>query len=284
MGRRGHGSHAGAQRYRRAARARTTARGMGRLRRYGAEQFVPSQPTASVIDGIRTYCGSATTLRTYRHDDLGNLFDLLEQIHGRTEAAVTAIVTDGVFARRATRHRLARRARGAITAAASGARRSRRPAPRLARRGEDSPLASAQRGAVANQRRNRGAGSADGQVGTGTPHAGARLALPVATLGPASGSGRLRGCVVADGADERLGGGLERLGAAGGAAEDQRALQRRDGQVGEDPGAVMGMPSGSNRVTSAARHRANTLSKSALNSSSRGASSRTMVAIGQPLW
>ena len=44
------------------------------------------------------------------------------------------------------------------------------------------------------------------------------------------------------------------------------------------------MPSGWKRVTSAARHRANTLSKSALNCSSSGASSSTMVAIGQPLW
>ena len=37
-------------------------------------------------------------------------------------------------------------------------------------------------------------------------------------------------------------------------------------------------------VDEAARHRANTPSKSALNASSRGASSRTMVAIAQPLW
>src|SRR5262249_41439460 len=48
------------------------------------------------------------------------------------------------------------------------------------------------------------------------------------------------GGVVVDGADERLGGGGERLGAAGGAAEDQRALQRRHGQVGEDLAAAGG--------------------------------------------
>src|SRR3989440_8634757 len=58
--------------------------------------------------------------------------------------------------------------------------------------------------------------------------------------GPASGSGRRGGGVVVDGADERLGCGLERLGAAGGAAEDRRALERRDGQVGEGRGAVGG--------------------------------------------
>ena len=45
---------------------------------------------------------------------------------------------------------------------------------------------------------------------------------------------------MADGADERLDGGVERFDAAGGAAEDQRALERRDGQVGEDRGAVGG--------------------------------------------
>jgi hypothetical protein len=44
--------------------------------------------------------------------------------------------------------------------------------------------------------------------------------------GLGSGSGRLGGGVVVDGADERLGGGGERLDAAGGAAEDQRALER----------------------------------------------------------
>src|SRR6266496_4728636 len=55
-----------------------------------------------------------------------------------------------------------------------------------------------------------------------------------------SGCGGLGGGVVVDGADERLDGGVERLGAAGGAAEDQRALQRRDGQVGEGRGAVGG--------------------------------------------
>src|SRR5207247_7279472 len=44
------------------------------------------------------------------------------------------------------------------------------------------------------------------------------------------------------------------------------------------------MPSGSKWVTSAARHRANTLSNAALNSASWGASPRTMVAIAQPLW
>jgi hypothetical protein len=58
--------------------------------------------------------------------------------------------------------------------------------------------------------------------------------------GPASGSGRLGGGVVVDGADERLDGGVERLDAAGGAAEDQRALERRDGQVGQDRSAVGG--------------------------------------------
>src|SRR6266511_5138158 len=55
-----------------------------------------------------------------------------------------------------------------------------------------------------------------------------------------SGCGGLGGGVVVDGADERLDGGVERLDAAGGAAEDQRALERRDGQVGEDRGAVGG--------------------------------------------
>jgi hypothetical protein len=45
---------------------------------------------------------------------------------------------------------------------------------------------------------------------------------------------------VADRADERVGCGLELLGAAGGAAEDQRALERRDGQVGEGRGAAGG--------------------------------------------
>jgi hypothetical protein len=44
---------------------------------------------------------------------------------------------------------------------------------------------------------------------------------------------------VADRADERVGCGLELLGAAG-AAEDQRALERRDGQVGEGRGAAGG--------------------------------------------
>ena len=69
---------------------------------------------------------------------------------------------------------------------------------------------------------------------TGTPNPPARLALSVATRqSRLQGVGRLGGGVVADGADERLGCGLERLGAAGGAAEDQCALERRDGQVGE---------------------------------------------------
>jgi len=45
---------------------------------------------------------------------------------------------------------------------------------------------------------------------------------------------------VIDGADERLDCGVERLGAAGGAAEDQRALECGDGQVGEACGAVGG--------------------------------------------
>ena len=58
--------------------------------------------------------------------------------------------------------------------------------------------------------------------------------------GPASGSGRLGGSLVVDGADERLDRGCERLGAAGGAAEEQGALQRRDDQVGEGRGAVGG--------------------------------------------
>src|SRR6266540_310916 len=55
-----------------------------------------------------------------------------------------------------------------------------------------------------------------------------------------SGCGGLGGVVVVDGADERLDGGVERLDAAGGAAEDQRALDRRDGQVGQDRGALGG--------------------------------------------
>src|SRR5689334_8508380 len=58
--------------------------------------------------------------------------------------------------------------------------------------------------------------------------------------GPASGSGRLGGGVVVDGADERLDWGGERLGAAGGAAKEQGALERRDDQVGEGRGAVGG--------------------------------------------
>jgi hypothetical protein len=67
---------------------------------------------------------------------------------------------------------------------------------------------------------------AHGSVVTGTLTLG-RLAAPVATwraLG--SGRGRVGGGVVVDGADERLDGGVERLGATGGAAEDQRALER----------------------------------------------------------
>src|SRR5262245_20660867 len=75
----------------------------------------------------------------------------------------------------------------------------------------------------------------------GTPYPRARLSLPVATRrAPASGGGRLGGGGVVDGAEERLDCGVERLDAAGGAAEDQRALERRDGQVGEDRGAPGG--------------------------------------------
>src|SRR5215472_156382 len=76
--------------------------------------------------------------------------------------------------------------------------------------GEDFPLVGAQRGAVADQRRNRGAGSADGSVGTGTPHRrGLAGSAGGCRAGPASGSGGLGGGGVVDGADERLGGGGE---------------------------------------------------------------------------
>ena len=54
----------------------------------------------------------------------------------------------------------------------------------------------------------------------------------------------------------------------------------RSARTAARPGA---RPSGSRRVISAARHRANAASGAALNCSSRGASSRTRVAIGQPL-
>jgi Domain of unknown function (DUF4158)/Tn3 transposase DDE domain len=60
------------------------------------------------------------------------------------------------------------------------------------------------------------------------------------SLGPLQGGGGLGGGVVVDGADERLDRGGERLGAAGGAAEEQGALERRDDQVGEGRGAVGG--------------------------------------------
>src|SRR5262249_43781825 len=84
--------------------------------------------------------------------------------------------------------------------------------------------------------------SADVAVG-GVPvfHLRARLgSAGSCPAGPASGGGGLGGGVVVDSADERLGYGLERLGAAGCAAEDQRALERRDGQVGESSGAPGG--------------------------------------------
>src|SRR5262249_36008791 len=84
--------------------------------------------------------------------------------------------------------------------------------------------------------------SADVAVG-GVPvfHPRARLgSAGSCPAGPASGSGRLGGGVVVDSADECLGCGGDRLGAAGGAAEDQRALERRDGQVGEGRGAAGG--------------------------------------------
>src|SRR5438046_10370096 len=68
--------------------------------------------------------------------------------------------------------------------------------------------------------------------GSGWCHAG-----PGYLPGPASASGGRGGGVVADGADERFGGGGERCGAAGGAAQDRRAFERGAGEVGEGRGA-----------------------------------------------
>src|SRR5215472_7089713 len=151
--------------------------------------------------------------------------------------------------------------------------------------GEDFPLVGAQRGAVADQRRNRGAGSADARLVPAPLTGGAWLALPVA-----AGRARRQGAVgwaaaawsmaLISASVVVVNGSVLRAARLRTSAPSSADMVRSAKTLAR-PGA---RPSGSKRVTSAARHRANTLSKAALNSSSPGASSRTMVAIAQPLW
>ena len=103
-------------------------------------------------------------------------------------------------------------------------------------------------------------------------------------MGPASRRGRLGGGVVVDGVDERLDWGLERFDAAAGAAEEQGTLKRRDGQVGEDRGAAGGdaqwFEAGNERRPPPREHSVEVGAEFL----AAGASSRTIVAIAQPLW
>ena len=86
-----------------------------------------------------------------------------------------------------------------------------------------------------------------------------------------------------DRGDQRLYRVPEGLGTAGRAAEDQRALEDRHDEIGQGHGVLGADAPGSEVADERSPPPGDTLSNSALSSSSWGASSSTIVAMAHPL-